>query len=48
MQHQNVPKKTFFIYIYIYNNSLQVKHKEEKKNTYLQGINWKKKITWIK
>lgn len=37
-----------FLYIYIYNNSLQVKHKEEKKNTYVQGINWKKNITWIK
>ena len=35
-------------FLYIYNNSLQVKHKEEKKNTYVQGINWKEKITWIK
>lgn len=40
------PRKRFFIIIY--NNSLQVKQKEEKKITYVQGTYWKKKITWIK
>ena len=45
MQHQNVPKKTFF---YIYNNSSASKAQRRQKITYVQGINWKEKITWIK